>query len=99
MTRPEEARQILPNSKAVNILWTINARSLINFFHQRLCYRNVEEMRIFADRMHAVCMGWFPQLFQFVGPECTFMKRCNQGKMMAPQCKGRYPWTADVPKT
>ena len=26
----EEARQVLPNAKAVNLMWTVNARSLVN---------------------------------------------------------------------
>jgi len=44
----EEARQILIGAKAVNIIWTINARSLMNFLNLRLCKRNVKEMYLFG---------------------------------------------------
>jgi thymidylate synthase (FAD) len=75
-----EARQILPNVMAVNILWTINARSLINFLNLRLCKRNVLEMQIFANNLLKICHDWFPKLFKFVGPDC-FMTECKQGAM------------------
>ena len=38
----EEARQILIGAKAVNLMWTINARSLMNFLNLRLCKRNIK---------------------------------------------------------
>lgn len=75
-----EARQILPNAMAVNILWTINARSLINFLNLRLCKRNVLEMVTFASLLHGYCIDWFPELFKFVGPDCI-MTECKQGAM------------------
>lgn len=77
----EEARQILPNSKAVNILWTINARSLINFLNLRLCNRNTEEIRIFAKEVHKHAMFWWPELFSHIGPDCYMHDKCTQGKM------------------
>lgn len=82
----EEARQVLLNAATVNIIWTANARGLINFFRQRLCYRNVKEMKIFADRIYSEAMIWWPELFQFVGPPC-FRGTCNQGVMQAERCK------------
>lgn len=82
----EEARQILPGSKAVNILWTINARSLANFLNVRLCRRNVKEMRIFARRMYGVAKNWFPELFEGVGTDCEFGE-CRQGYLQPAECK------------
>lgn len=82
----EEARQVLPNAKAVNILWTVNARSLINFFNQRLCERNVKEMRAFAQQLLLVCINWFPDLFKLVGADCEVLGGCTQGKMKAQEC-------------
>lgn len=76
----EEARQILPEGMSVNILWTVNARSLINFLNLRLCYRNCTEIRIFAEYLHEILCKHFPQLFEFVGADC-FMSKCKQGKM------------------
>ena len=83
----EEARQTLPNAKAVNLLWTINARSLLNFFNQRLCKRNVQEMYLFAEELHAVCMEWWPTLFTHAGPDCITLNGCRQGHMKAEVCK------------
>jgi len=82
----EEARQVLPNAKAVNLLWTVNARSLINFFNQRLCKRNVSEMYYFALKLHNICMLWLPELFDLVGPDCEVLGGCTQGKMKAQEC-------------
>jgi len=82
----EEARQVLPNAKAVNLLWTVNARSLINFFNQRLCKRNVNEMFLFANKLRGVCIIWWPELFSLVGPDCETLGGCTQGKMKAQDC-------------
>jgi thymidylate synthase (FAD) len=83
----EEARQILPNAKAVNLLWTVNARSLINFFNQRLCKRNVDEMYYFALKLRHICLIWWPELFNLTGPDCETLGGCTQGKMKATECK------------
>lgn len=85
----EEARQCLPNAAAVNLLWTVNARSLINFFEQRECNRNVEEMVIFAQRLHQVLLANWPEFAKLLGPYCFTRGKCNQGKM----CCGN-PWPA-----
>ena len=93
----QEARQILPNAKAVNILWTINVRSLINFLNLRLCYRNVNEMRIFANKVHDKCMLWWPEVFDHIGPDCMMLGKCRQGRMMAQICKDNgSPWTKPI---
>jgi thymidylate synthase (FAD) len=90
---PEEARQILPNAKAVNLLWTINVRSLINFLNLRICERNVREMRYFAERVRNACLVWWPEVFTHVGPDCLMLGRCRQGRMMAQTCKENgSPW-------
>jgi thymidylate synthase (FAD) len=85
--KPEEARQVLPNACTVNFMWTINARSLVEFLNKRMCKRNVEEMRVFADKLYTLCMEWFPELFQHVGPQCKMLGRCRQGRMRAEECK------------
>lgn len=76
-----EARQVLPNGMQNNLMITINARSLINFFKLRLCYRNTEEIRIVAVKMYQLCVEHFPELFRYVGPTCIMTGKCNQGKM------------------
>ena len=85
----EEARQILPNAAGVNILWTINARSLALFLRMRLCNRNVSEMHHFAMRILSMVKHHFPELFDHVGPQC-FLDTCKQGKFMCAE----GPWTS-----
>lgn len=80
----EEARQILPNAAAVNLLWSVNARGLVTFLKQRLCNRNVKEMQIFAQRVLSLAMETFPEVFKFVGPQCLMDGKCKQGRL---QCK------------
>ena len=82
----EEARQVLPNAAAVNLIITADARNLMYFFRQRRCERNVAEMIFVADALWAICKDWFPELFTLVGPPCV-MGKCNQGKMKAAICK------------
>lgn len=77
----EEARQVLPNAKAVNIMWTVNARSLVNFLNLRMCKRNVAEMLWFANRMSYIATQWWPELFTLVGPDCFMKGQCFQGVM------------------
>ena len=95
--KPEEARQILPNAKAVNILWTVNVRSLINFLNLRLCERNVEEMKLFASIISNKCIKWWPEVFTLVGPDCVMLGKCRQGKMKAKICKEKgSPWIQHI---
>jgi len=77
----EEARQVLPNAMCVNILWTVNFRSLINFFRQRMCKRNVEEMLVFATKVWEEINTYWPDYADLVGPPCYTDGRCNQGRM------------------
>lgn len=88
--KPEEARQMLPNAAAVNYLWTIDALNLAKFLRQRTCNRNVEEMRIFANRVLHLVQKHFPELFGIVGPQCFMDKLyggCKQGFL---QCDKKY---------
>jgi thymidylate synthase (FAD) len=76
----EEARQVLPNACATNIIWTIDGRNLLNFLSVRLCKRNVAEMCITSDKiLDAMSEAW-PELYQMAGPPC-YLDTCNQGKM------------------
>lgn len=81
-----EARQILPNACAVNIIWTVNARSLVNFFEQRLCKRNVDEMQILAHKVWQQIHEYWPELAGLCGPRC-WLSTCNQGKMQCEEKK------------
>jgi len=84
----EEARQVLPNAAAVNIMWTINARSLALFLRHRLCNRNVAEMKNFAETVLSLVSGHFPELFLWVGPQCSDGS-CKQGHLRCKEGKWR----------
>ena len=87
----EEARQVLPNAAEVRLLWTVNARSLFNFFEQRWCGRNVAEMIAFCEHLYAKVHDTWPEFAKFLGPYCYHLNgKCNQGKMTC----GR-PWIYD----
>ena len=77
----EEARQVLPNASAVNLMITINARSVLNLVKQRICRRNVEEMQIFADKLVELIGRAWPAFAKCLGPYCFYLGKCNQGKM------------------
>ena len=85
--KPEEARQVLPGAKAINLIITINARSLINFLVQRLCQRNVAETINAANCIRNAAIHWWPQVFELIGPPCKMYGFCTQGHMQAESCK------------
>jgi thymidylate synthase (FAD) len=84
--KPEEARQVLPNACAVNLVITANPRALSEFLRVRLCRRNTLEMQIFAGKLWFVCMDWLPEIFSNIEKPCKMNGSghspiCNQGKM------------------
>ena len=76
----EEARQMLPLSSGARMILTINARSLTNLLKTRMCYRNTTETVLVADLLWLRAVGWFPELFKYVGKPCDF-DGCKEGKM------------------
>ncbi len=76
----EDARFVLPNACTTKLIVTMNARSLMNFFHHRCCNRAQWEIRELADRMLAACAAVAPHLFKNAGPSCV-AGACPEGKM------------------
>ena len=76
----EDARFVLPNACTTKLIVTMNARSLMNFFHHRCCNRAQWEIRELADRMLAECAAVAPHLFKNAGPSCV-SGACPEGKM------------------
>ena len=76
----EDARFVLPNACTTKLIVTMNARSLMNFFHHRCCNRAQWEIRELADRMLAECAAAAPHLFKNAGPSCV-AGACPEGKM------------------
>lgn len=89
----EEARQVLPNAMAVNLKWTVNARSLYNFMRLRMCLRNVTEIRVFCDKIFPLVQQWWPEYADILGPPCYTDGKCNQGFMA---CGKEFKHVKDV---
>lgn len=76
----EDARFVLPNSCETQMVMTMNARSLKNFFRIRCCNRAQWEIRDIADQMLALVSSVAPELFKNAGPACV-CGACSEGKM------------------
>ena len=66
----EDARYVFPNACETKMVFTINARSLYNFFHHRCCERAQWEIRELATEMLRLVREVAPILFNNVGPNC-----------------------------
>lgn len=76
----EDARFVLPNACTTKLIVTMNARSLLNFFHHRCCNRAQWEIRELAEKMLIECVAVAPHLFKNAGPSCV-NGACPEGKM------------------
>ena len=76
----ENARYVLPNACETKIVFTMNVRSLYNFFSKRCCNRAQEEIRELADEMLKLVKEIAPILFKNAGAPCV-KGRCPEGKM------------------
>jgi thymidylate synthase (FAD) len=76
----EDARFVLPNACETQMIMTMNARSLHNFFKHRCCNRAQWEIKDVADQMLALCLKVAPELFKNAGPACV-RGACSEGKM------------------
>lgn len=76
----EDARFVLPNACETQMVMTMNARSLMNFFKVRCCNRAQWEIRDIANQMLKLVSDKAPQLFKNAGPGCV-KGGCPEGKM------------------
>lgn len=76
----EDARFVLPNACETKMIVTMNARSLMNFFHLRCCERAQWEIRDVATQMLRLVKEVSPTLFRNAGPGCV-SGPCPEGKM------------------
>ncbi len=76
----EDARFVLPNACATQMIVTMNARSLHNFFRHRCCNRAQWEIQEVANQMLALCLSVAPNLFGKAGAPCVY-GACPEGKM------------------
>jgi thymidylate synthase (FAD) len=76
---PEDARFVLPNAARTNLVMTINARSLLNFFELRCCMHAQWEIRALAHRMLREVKKVAPLMFKNAGPPCIHGGICPEG--------------------
>ncbi len=76
----EDARFVLPNACDTKMIMTMNARSLMNFFHHRCCTRAQWEIRELANLMLREVYKVAPNIFKKAGPSCI-AGACPEGKM------------------
>ena len=88
--KAENARHILPEGSRSKIVVSMNLRSLLNFFHTRLCDSAQEEIRFVAMRMADSVIMEFPWLKGYVGPKCVREDHCLDGRGFV--CEEHYVW-------
>ncbi|NLY53993.1 MAG: FAD-dependent thymidylate synthase [Firmicutes bacterium] len=77
----EDARYLLPNACQTNLVMTMNARSLHNFFTLRCCTRAQWEIRELAWRILDLVQEVAPSIFADAGPNCWSAIGCQEGAM------------------
>ncbi len=80
----EDARYVLPNATCTNIIVTMNARSLLNFFELRCCLHAQWEIRALANLMLKEVKKAAPTIFKNAGPLCKSKKVCPENKKDCP---------------
>lgn len=76
----ENARYVLPNSCETKIVFTMNARTLLNFLEHRTCNRAQEEIQMMALEMQKHLMSVAPIIFRKSGASCI-RGNCKEGSM------------------
>jgi thymidylate synthase (FAD) len=74
----EDARFVLPNSAKTNLVVTMNARSLLNFFELRCCLHAQWEIRELAYEMLRRAKKVAPLIFGSAGPPCEVRGICPE---------------------
>lgn len=82
----EDARFVLPNACETQMIMTMNARSLHNFFKHRCCARAQWEIQDIANQMLKLVSQVAPNLFKNAGPSCL-NGPCPEGKMSCGKAK------------
>ncbi len=80
----EDSRYVLPNATCTNIIVTMNARSLLNFFELRCCQHAQWEIRQLANKMLKEVKLVAPTIFKNAGPTCKSKGICPESKKDCP---------------
>ncbi len=84
----EVARYLLPLATHCTYIWTINARSLINFLRLRLCKNSAPEMQELAKHVKGIVEKVYPEIFYSIDCRGSQYKICPEPKKR--NC-GKYP--------
>jgi thymidylate synthase (FAD) len=80
----EDSRYVLPNATCTNIVVTMNARSLLNFFELRCCLHAQWEIRKLANEMLKEVKKVAPTIFKNAGPSCKTKGICMENDRKCP---------------
>src|SRR5690554_6444787 len=75
----EDARYLLPNACATQLIMTMNARSLLNFLELRCCRRAQWEINCLAWKIRGLLQEAAPLTFAVAGPACLVRGECREG--------------------
>jgi thymidylate synthase (FAD) len=89
----EVARYVLPMATHTHYIWTINARSLINFLGLRLCKRAAPEMRELAQKIYDIVVEIYPEIFKDIGCRGYNLGLCPENEARPKDC----PFRAKIP--
>ncbi len=86
----EDARYAFPNAVETKIVFTMNARSLFNFFEQRCCMKAQWEIRKLAYDMLKEVKKVAPLIFKDAGAPCRALQHpyCREDDQNCPMRKG-----------
>jgi len=89
----EVARYVLPMATHTHYIWTINARSLINFLGLRLCKRAAPEIRELAQKIYDIVVKIYPEIFKDIGCRGYNLGLCPENEARPKDC----PFRAKIP--
>jgi len=94
----EAARYLLPMAAHTRYIWTVNARSLINFLGLRLCVRAAPEMRELALKIREAVAEIYPEIFGNIGCRGYNLGLCPENENRPPTCPyiGKIPTKKEV---
>ncbi len=85
----EVSRYALPMATHTHYVWTVNARSLINFLMLRLCVRAAPEMRELASRIREIVVDIYPEIFSGVRCRGYTLGICPENEARPKNCPYR----------
>lgn len=92
--KPEDARMVLPNACCTALVFTFNARALIEACHKRLCTRAQKEIRMLFVGMRGAVEQVCPEVAALCVPQCEThapYSFCTESK-----CCGKHPKLSEV---